>query len=948
MKKYLALVLALAMVLSLGASFALADENEPPEDGTVLADDENVTVIVGEYEQLDWGGAFDLYVENKTDKELLFYLSDMSVNGMMCGGWGDQIEAGGKRTGQVVITEDEMTRSGINYVETIKGTIDVEDYDDYEDPLVCQVPLELTVPTDGKEGPAVSEPEFTSGFEPVEVLTGDLTFTVVDYDPDGSYDGLPVLTAYMKNDTEDTVTFMAMDFAVNGMVLSAGWGGQDVSSGCAAYSTFTLDSYGLNEAGIDSAAIHTIQMNVMAEDEDWETLASQTAVLTVAEGGEAPSADMKDFGHGFEPVEVLTGDVTVTVVDYDPAASYGDEIVPQMTFFLQNNTDKELYFGYGNMAVNGFDCSASWGQRLPAGLATYSVMTWWPEDLESAHVDTIQTVSFTVAARDDDTYEEVTSGSVELTLAEAGEAPAEGGEASAEQAGMDTVLLDDDTVLVTVTGCGSDDDGSQYVELLLENKTDEQLEISMNSVAVNGRVCDSWYEYVDGGSKRYSQIEFSAERLAQSGINYIETVAGALCIRSSDSYETLSTTDVSFTVPTDGAEGPAVSEPDYGHGFEPVTLMEADGLAVTAVDFDPHPGGEDSYYYDCPQLMLHAVNSTDSSVNFFLREATVNGTTCTPSWSVSLPAGMEAYSPCTWWSEELESAHVDEIYAVGFTVVAQNTENYTDLATAPAALTVAEGGEEASPAEGILLVEGSLARLTATDYDPEEFSFDILTENLSDQALQFSLEDTIVNGMAVDSYWSTTVQPGMRSYEELYWESDRMALNGINYIETVTATLKIYGGDGGYIGENTLEWTAPTDGMDGPAMGEPALSGEMEPVDVLTGSVHLSLVDYQPPMENEWGGMTSPRLIFFAENTGDGAAQVYIEDVTVDGLECYGTYNKLPAGTASYFPLSIYLDELDGATQVGTVSFSANVSVNGYTAESGSAEADVSGVGNAA
>lgn len=761
---------------------------------------------------------------------------------------------------------------------------------------------------------------------------------VTGYDPAGSWDGGPALEIRLENKTDVELYFEIAGVVVNGRVLGA-WG-QSVPAGEEATDEIVWQTEQLAQSGINY--IETVQGALCIRDYDnYDVLETVDVAWTApVDGQEGPAVSEPDYGHGFEPVEVLAeGDMALTVVDYDPVGGGDDR--PQLMFHVVNGTDSAVRFGLDDVTVNGFLCDPYWGVTVPAGAEAYTPCIWWEEELESAHVKTVQTVAFTVQARDDSSYDVIASAPASLTVAEDAQ---EADDSSVELEGA--VLLDDETASVTVTGYDPTGswEGGPAVEILLENKSDTELYFEIPCVLINGRVLSSWGEMVAAGAKSYSELQWDPEQLAQSGVNYIETLQGALNVRDYDNYETMETVDVTWTAPTDDQQGPAVSEPDYGHGFEPVPVMESDGLSVTLVDYDPTYGGED---YNSPRLMFHVVNGSDSVVRFGLQDVVVNGTACDPYWGVSVPAGAEAYSPCTWWPEELEDAHIDALGTVDFTVVARNDETYDVLASVPGSVTLDESVQADGASEGILLVEGSLARITATDYDPEQFSFELLTENLSEQELYFSLEDVTVNGMAIPTYWSTTVQPGMRSYEELFWNADRMELNGIRYIQDVTATLRISSGTGAFIGENQLAWSAPTEGMEGPAWEEPVFDG-MEPVEVLTGDVSLTVVDYLPPTE-DWGDASYPRLVLCARNDSDQEVDLSMTDCAVNGIAYSGgPYTTLPAGAGLYYTFSIdpyYMEEDPGEIETVTLGVEVRAASYGYgTIASGSATVDVTGL----
>ncbi|MGI6315156.1 MAG: hypothetical protein ACOX17_00495 [Christensenellales bacterium] len=104
-----------------------------PED-TVLFDDEYVTVIVIGYEpETYWGFAVELYLVNKTDKDLSFTVSNASVNGYMADPlWSRTVRSGKKAFASMFWTEEILEGLDITEVEEIEMRFSVFDSHDWE------------------------------------------------------------------------------------------------------------------------------------------------------------------------------------------------------------------------------------------------------------------------------------------------------------------------------------------------------------------------------------------------------------------------------------------------------------------------------------------------------------------------------------------------------------------------------------------------------------------------------------------------------------------------------------------------------------------------------------------------------------------------------------------------------------------------------------------------
>ena len=116
-------------------------ETTTPAAEVILVDDKNCTVIVKGYdENALLGYAVNVFIENKTDKELMFSVSEVSVNGYMCDPfWAKTVSAGKKANEQITFFESDFESNGIEIVEDITFTLKVYDSNDWTaDKLVEQ------------------------------------------------------------------------------------------------------------------------------------------------------------------------------------------------------------------------------------------------------------------------------------------------------------------------------------------------------------------------------------------------------------------------------------------------------------------------------------------------------------------------------------------------------------------------------------------------------------------------------------------------------------------------------------------------------------------------------------------------------------------------------------------------------------------------------------------
>lgn len=99
----------------------------------VLVENDDVCVkINGVDNDPIWGYSLNVYLENKTDKELMFTVDDVSVNRYMCDPfWAESVGAGMKSNSSISWFESSLEENSISDVQEIIFTLRVYDANDF-------------------------------------------------------------------------------------------------------------------------------------------------------------------------------------------------------------------------------------------------------------------------------------------------------------------------------------------------------------------------------------------------------------------------------------------------------------------------------------------------------------------------------------------------------------------------------------------------------------------------------------------------------------------------------------------------------------------------------------------------------------------------------------------------------------------------------------------------
>lgn len=120
-------------VYPLGEAAASPYTRTAHEGEIVLFEDENCAMIVTGFDPDSiWGYAVNVYLENKTDKNLMFSVSDAAVNGYMCDPfWAETVAAGKRSNTSISWLASELKSNGITEVESLTLPITVYNADDW-------------------------------------------------------------------------------------------------------------------------------------------------------------------------------------------------------------------------------------------------------------------------------------------------------------------------------------------------------------------------------------------------------------------------------------------------------------------------------------------------------------------------------------------------------------------------------------------------------------------------------------------------------------------------------------------------------------------------------------------------------------------------------------------------------------------------------------------------
>ena len=253
-----------------------------------------------------------------------------------------------------------------------------------------------------------------------------------------------------------------------------------------------------------------------------------------------------------------------------------------------------------------------------------------------------------------------------------------------------------------------------------------------------------------------------------------------------------------------------------GNGTAPTkSAVDANGTAFSKVIVD-----REDLYFAIKEVRadaalgytwkLYVENRTDKNLMFTFEKAAVNGVMCDPFWAEVITAGKKGNCEVTWMRDAFEARSIGDVYEVDFTLNVYNDDDYTEAPLMHDPFVVFPMGEEkaaeAAAADeaarakllagsGKVLVDNDACSIVVTGYEPDNtwgYAMHVYLRNKSGEDLVFSAQNTSVNGIMCDPYWSEIVTSGKSAISTILWDKSALSENDITEVKQISLPLMVY------------------------------------------------------------------------------------------------------------------------------------------------------------
>ena len=222
-----------------------------------------------------YGYEWKVYVENRTDKNLMFSFEKVSVNDVMCDPfWAEVINAGKKGNCEITWMRDSLQETQIGDVTRVDFTLNVYNNDDYTEAALMHDPFTVFPLGEDKASSAVREP---AAADLVLVDNDNCSVIITGYEPDNSWGY--AMKLYLVNKTDRDMVFSVDNSSVNGIMCDPFWA-DIVCAGKTSYSTVLWDKNALAENDISEVEEISLPLKVYADEDIGNPYVDETFELT--------------------------------------------------------------------------------------------------------------------------------------------------------------------------------------------------------------------------------------------------------------------------------------------------------------------------------------------------------------------------------------------------------------------------------------------------------------------------------------------------------------------------------------------------------------------------------------------------------------------------------------------------------------------------------------------
>lgn len=245
----------------------------------------------------------------------------------------------------------------------------------------------------------------------------------------------------------------------------------------------------------------------------------ETDISAVYDGSFLPSVPLGTKETGTEEIVLMdTEDCFVSIKDFSTDNEY---YALTAKVYIENNTDKSLYYSFDNISVNDYMCNTYFGTTVDAGNKKNEDLYFYKDSFEDNNIEYVHDIEFILSVTDSDDWFAEPIAEIPVKLYPFGE---DVPEQEPQEFDDDTlVLIDNEDYVMYLTGFSSDP-FSFNVNVYIENKSEAPVDFVVSgSTTVNGFELNPYfYRTLEHGKKANTSITWFNDDLEENGITEVE------------------------------------------------------------------------------------------------------------------------------------------------------------------------------------------------------------------------------------------------------------------------------------------------------------------------------------------------------------------------------------------------------------------------------------------
>lgn len=230
------------------------------------------------------------------------------------------------------------------------------------------------------------------------------------------------------------------------------------------------------------------------------------------------------------------------------------------------------------------------------------------------------------------------------------------------------VFYDKNNIKITYNDLKQSEYSDPYIELLIENNSEEDITVTSRSASVNNSVFGTamFIAEINAGQNSTNHIYLHDDDCKAYGITEIGVVEFSIIIAKKGSFETIDDTDTFKFVFNESAVIPFESDGEM--------IYSKNGISV----YKEQPALEDDDYYD-QIARLFVVNGSNEPIMIALENLTANGAEMSALSTAKTPAGNVSYTNLYLYKDELATNNINSVEKVEFSIKVMNSETINDI-----------------------------------------------------------------------------------------------------------------------------------------------------------------------------------------------------------------------------------------------------------------------------